>query len=359
MFKRVLMAAAVAAAVSTPAFAEVSISGSAEMDLFVRTNQADAQGTTLSEEIAIVVNIDGKDKLDNGATLKWRLAQKVATDYRYDSFGKREAWIGYADSWGELRFGNQFTNAYLTLDWPYGSKAQGNMSADFGALTDRWGDAITYFSPNFGGVNFTAQYKIGSDTKVNNTNTYGYDVGLNGSFGAFTLNAGYQYHNDAAVAVLPVDANGVVDVDIANGPDASTTLYFVGGRAVFGDVAVKALYKRNEWKDLGEKLTADQWLIGGTYSFGKNALSAGYQMLMDPKYNGNKIDSSVQQLSFQWDYSLSKNTGAFLQVRHHMYDSADQAVKFDGSVQGWQPAGANFNDAKSTTRVLVGTWTGF
>ena len=358
MFKRVLMAAAVAAAVSAPAFAEVSISGSAEMDLFVRTNQADAQGTTLAEEIAIVVNIDGKDKLDSGAMLKWRLAQKVATDYRYDSFGKREAWIGYADSWGELRFGNQFTNAYLTLDWPYGSKAQGNMSADLGSLTDRWGDAISYFSPDFGGFNFTAQYKIGNDTGKDNTLTNGYDLGLNGSFGAFTLNAGYQYHNDAVVGIIPVGANGNVS-GLASGPDASTSLYFVGGRASFGDVSVKALYKRNEWKDASDKLTADQLLIGGTYAFGKNALSAGYQILLDPELNGKSENSGVQQLSFQWDYSLSKSTGAFLQVRHHMYDDGNQGLKFDGSVQGWQPAGANFNDAKNTTRVLVGTWTGF
>ncbi|QKJ65717.1 porin [Deefgea piscis] len=358
MFKRVLMVAAIAAAVSAPAFAEVSINGSAEMDLFVRTNQAAAQGTTLAEEIAIVVNVDGKDKLDNGDTLKWRLAQKVATDWRYDGWGGREAWIGYAGNWGELRFGTQFTNAYLTLDWPYGSKAQGNLSADFGAVNDKWKDAITYFSPDFGGFNFTAQYKIGADTgskgtgKAANTLTNGYDIGVNGAFGPVAVNAGWQRHNDALFGQAPIGAGGSGDViqatDAVNG--ASTDMYFVGARGSFGDFSVKALYKNNTWKAEGNKLEVNQYLVGGTYSAGKNAFSLGWQEVLDGKYNGKDLDNSVQQISGQWDYSLSKNTGAFLQARYHMYGKDTQAFKVDGS------AGYKTDD---TLRVLVGTWTGF
>lgn len=380
MFKRVLMAVAVAAAVSAPAYAEVSINGSAEMDLFVRTHQAGAQGTTLAEEIAIVVNVDGKDKLDNGDTLKWRLAQKVATDWRYDGWGGREAWIGYAGNWGELRFGTQFTNAYLTLDWPYGSKAQGNLSADFGAVNDKWKDAITYFSPDFGGFNFTAQYKIGADTGTatngtaagfeidqktglvvpkaakagtnGNTLTNGYDIGINGAFGPVAVNAGWQRHNDALFGQAPIGAGGSGDViqasDAVKG--ASTDMYFVGARGSFGDFSVKALYKNNTWKAEGNKLEVNQYLVGGTYSMGKNAFSLGWQEVLEGKYNGKDLDNSVQQVSAQWDYSLSKNTGAFLQARYHMYGNDKQALKVDGS------AGYETSD---TLRVLVGTWTGF
>ena len=83
---------------------------------------------------------------------------------------------------------------------------------------------------------------------------------------------------------------------------------------------------------------------------GKNAFSLGWQEVLDGTYNGKDLDNSVQQVSAQWDYSLSKNTGAFLQARYHMYGNDNQLFKVDGS------AGYKTSD---TLRVLVGTWTGF
>lgn len=160
MFKRALIVAAVAAACSASAFADVSISGSAEMDLFYRTNNTTDGGGKMLEEIAIVVNVDGSDKLDNGAKLNWRLAQKVATPDRFDSFGNREAWIGYADAkLGEVRFGNQFTNLYLTQDWPYGVKGLGGLFAE--PPIQGFANAITYASPSFGGFTFNLGYDLG------------------------------------------------------------------------------------------------------------------------------------------------------------------------------------------------------
>ena len=352
MFKRVLMAVAVAAAVSAPAFAEVSISGSAEMDLFYRTNQtADGNGKVW-EEVAIVINIDGKDKLDSGDTLKWRVAQKVATDYRYDSFGGREAWIGYQGGWGELRFGTQFTNSYLMLYWPYGVKGTGNLWADFGAHTDKWKDAVSYFSPNWGGFSFAAQYKLGSQDDASNTN----GLDLTASFGTdmFNIDAGYQGNYDQLVAAHSVGASGTSVSDaVVNG--ASTEVYHVGTRVRFGDFALRAGYKYNQW-DLGTVGNSDvnfsQYLVGGTFGFGKNAISLSYQLKDEVEVRGVDYDNEIQQVAFQWDYALSKNTGAFLQARHQWFDEKKVALP------GWALDGWNGKES-SVSRVLVGTWTGF
>ncbi|AZN36708.1 porin [Iodobacter ciconiae] len=367
MFKRALIVAAVAAACSTPAFADVSINGSAEMDLMFGTNRstgASSSGGELYEETAIVINIDGSDQLDNGSKLKWRVAQKVATDYRYDTFGGREAWIGYAGGWGELRAGTQFVNSYLNvLDWPYGVNGSGNLLADFGTSPDKWKDSLNYMSPKFGPVSFAAQYKIGDKAGVagkGDTNTYAYDLTGNVAFANFNIDGGYQLQNDRAfVQMALASGNGPADWADVTEAGNETRLAFLGGRATFGDFNVRALYKRNYVKyGAGtSSLDVGQWLIGGGYNFGKNSINVSYQQIMDAKLAGgvrianggrDKLDSGVQQFAGQWGYMLSKNTQFFVQGRYHKYDSK-ASTHFDGSTP----------DSGNSARITVGTWTGF
>ncbi|WP_028453219.1 porin [Chitinilyticum aquatile] len=364
MFKRVLIASALAAAFAVPAMAEVAISGSAEMDLMVGTNRAEgnSSGTQLYEEIAITINVDGKDKLDNGDTLSWRLAQKVATDWKYDSWGAREAWIGYEGSWGNLRFGNQFTDTYLTLDWPYGVNGSGNMTADQGTLAvwtgrDGFGGSIRYATPSFSGVGLTAQYIIGSYA-ADGSNADGWDLGLNGSWGGFNLNAGYQVLNNRAHTQQSFGGDTASWLNV-KGSQNETELYFVGARYNFGDFNLRGLYKHNSVTLNNVEAEADQWLIGGGYSFGKNSITVSYQQLMDADVSGGanpgSRNSGAQQIAGQWNYSISKNSVFFVQGRYHMYDSTSNDVggnyspRYDGSVAS----------KDNSFRLTVGTWTGF
>ncbi|MCX7204511.1 MAG: porin [Proteobacteria bacterium] len=385
MFKRALIVAAVAAACSAPAFADVSINGSAEMDLMFGTNRetgAGKSGGELYQETAIVINFDGSDKLDNGSTMKWRVASKVATPDRYDGFGGREAWIGYAGTWGELRAGTQFVNSYLNvLDWPYGVNGSGNLTADFGTSQDKWKDSLNYMSPKFGPVSFAAQYKIGdkagpaaakyslnAETGKNDftpagkgdTNTYAYDLTGNVAYANFNLDAGYQQQNDRAfVQMALANGNGPANWGDVTEAGNESRLAFAGARATFGDFNVRGLYKRNYVKVGGGASSVDvnQWLIGGGYNFGKNSINISYQQIMDAKLAGglraaNKgsdtVDSGVQQFAGQWGYMLSKNTQFFVQGRYHKYDSK-ASTHFDGSTA----------DSGNSTRITVGTWTGF
>ncbi|WP_028451423.1 porin [Chitinilyticum aquatile] len=356
MIKQSVLAVALALAFAAPAMAEVTISGSAEMDLMVGTNRAEGSGsgTQIYEEIAIVLNVDGKDKLDNGDTLSWRLAQKVATDYKYDSWGRREAWIGYEGSWGNLRFGNQFTDTYLTLDWPYGINGSGNLTSDFGALAvwtgQGMGGSIRYSSPSLSGLNLTAQYILGS-YNADGSNADGWDLGLNGSWGGFNLNAGYQLLNNRALGANAVGNEPQVAFNITNNT-AETQLYFVGARYNFGDFNVRGLWKGNKHEANGISLEYDQWLIGGGYSFGKNSINLSYQQVMDADVSGGARpgdrDSGLQQFAGVWNYSLSKNSIFFVQGRYHKYDSA-VAPRMDGAVAS----------KDNSFRLTVGTWTGF
>ncbi|WP_028451422.1 porin [Chitinilyticum aquatile] len=359
MFKRILMASALAAAFAVPAMAEITISGSAEMDLMIGTNRAEGadSGTQLYEEIALMINVDGKDKLDNGDILSWRLAQKVQTDWRYNGWGEREAWIGYEGGWGNLRFGNQFTDNYLFMDWPIGMSGAGNMTADSGTLLvwtgakgEGMGGSIRYASPSFSGVDFSAQYVLGSYA-ADGANADGWDLFLHGGWNGFDLNAGYQVLNNRAYTQVAIgnDTGNYINV---KGDGNKTEMYYVAARYKFGDFNLRGMWRHNDLTEGSVSTEADQWLIGGGYTFGKNSLVLSYQQVMDADVSGGanpgSRDSGVQQIAGDWKYSLSKNSVFFVQGRYHMYDS-NLSPHQDGSVAS----------ASNSFRLTVGTWTGF
>ncbi|MBM5572798.1 MULTISPECIES: porin [Deefgea] len=364
MFKRILMGSLLATAFAAPAMAEVSISGSAEMDFFYRTNQASNNGDgAFGQEIAIIVNVDGKDKLDSGDTLKWRLAQKVATDYRYDSFGQREAWIGYEGGWGELRFGNQFSNQYLALDWPYGAQGQGNLWADFGAQKVQYSKAVSYFSPKFGGFDFQAQYDLGSGT----SDARAYEVTAKYVQGGLRLDAGFHEAKNDGHASSEALVFGGSTWGSGNDFSKENTVraYNVGAIYKFDNgFDIAAGMKRNEWSgDVDNsihggngKTTVDQYLVRAGYTTGKHNFNLGYQRVADSKTDGVTANDGMDVINAQYNYALSKNTSAFVQARHHMMDDANKSSVMHGA---WQLDGAANGGKDSATRILVGTWTGF
>ena len=380
MFKRALVAASVAAVFAAPAFADVSISGSAEMDLFYRTNNtADGDGKLL-QEIAIVINVDGKDKLDSGDTLSWRLAQKVATPDRFDSWGIREAWIAYGGSWGTLKFGNQWSDTYLIQDWPYGSKG---FSGTVGEVPNTgFAQGITYATPSFGGFNGSIGYDFVDGTL---DDAYAWEIAGHLALGSINFDAGYYASEDAlpqpqGVAnwnTLTTKANrwdGGVNPDCIDdtavvgnqctsggGEGSSFNNWIVGARGSFGDFAFRAAVRgaNRTSNDVvagaqtGTTTDIDQigYLLGGTYSFGKQALSLGYFWQEADVEGADDDDNTFQTIGFQWDYALSKNTGAFVQIRHNMVGD-----DWNGAI--WQNADG-LADGDNSTRFLVGTWTGF
>jgi predicted porin len=364
MFKRALIVAAVAAACSASAFADVSISGSAEMDLFYRTNNTTDGGGKMLEEIAIVVNVDGSDKLDNGAKVNWRLAQKVATPDRFDSFGQREAWIGYADAkLGEVRFGSQFSNVYLTQDWPYGVKGLGGVFAE--PPIQGFANAVTYASPSFGGFSFNLGYDLGLGG--GKTNGHAGEVAAHYAAGGFAADAGYIATQNATAQGPGLEViKGKTDADkdqvvgnrgnrlhFADGESQKVAI--IGARYNFDNgVNISGAWKRQTaTAATGVDHKQDFALARVGYVFGKQGLSLGLQRVFESKLDGAGQDNKIDNIAFQYDYSLSKNTGAFVQIRHNKLDHNGQKsgpfwVNLDG-----------LTNSDNSTRVLLGTWTGF
>ncbi len=377
--------------------AEVSLNGGAEMDFFYRTNQVlNQDGSTkgaFTEEIAITLNLDGNHDIDGFGAVTWRLAQKVATDWRYDNFGNREAWIGYdSEKLGTLRFGNQFSNLYLMLDWPYGAQGAGNIWADYGAHEVQYGRGVSYFSPVWNGLRFAMQYDLGGYSSANFydpeggsfTDAAGNAVsnGLASYAGEFNveykndlikLDAAYYVGKNSGSIDTVADVFGSASKYAMGGEHATAQnqaqVGFVGAFIYLGDLALNAGYKYNRWDgevmSLGltnqmDHQVINQLLVRAGYTMGKHNINLGYQLIADSELSnastGNqtvKQDDAVDVINFQYNYAHTEKLTSFLQIRHHM-------LRGEGSPfqAGWQVDGLNFAE-DNVTRILVGTYLAF
>ncbi|KPC53571.1 porin [Amantichitinum ursilacus] len=375
MFKRALIAAAVTATFAAPAFADVTISGAAEMDIFVRTHQAssssngDGGSSAILNETDLTLNFDGVDKLDSGDKLIWHVAQKVATPGTV-AWGSREAYIGLSGNWGTFRSGRVFAPSYLALDaFQWGA---GNLWEDYGANAVWFKSALAYTTPDFGGFGVQVAYDLG--TKTAQGQTWAVDAIATYNGNGLSLAGGYQQQKGVGVtgAANPAGGNfGAFNQDDAFTSGGDTGLkqefYFAQGNWDIGNgFTVRGGWKHNKWTDdnhvtngaygFSNSAENDQFLVAGAYSWGKNSVALGWQDIVNSKTDGNdNKDHDLNQIFGQYTYGLSKNTVSFLQVRYHKFkdDTARPLVAATWQVDG-TATGTN-----NGARVLVGTWTGF
>ncbi|AOY01873.1 porin [Jeongeupia sp. USM3] len=343
MFKRALVAASLAAAFAAPAFAEVTIGGSIEADIYIHGSNANGFRDEVELDVEPRLFFSGSDKLDNGSKVIWKIWTGVENyrEQKDKTWGNREAWGGWQGDWGTLRFGKTYAPSYLKLDWPYGNLGGAMHVAELGLVGFNPDNAITYDSPNWGGFSFSGQYSfLGQQNQVDGVDQeYFVDVTAGYSGGGFMIDAGYQQ----------AEANAVVGGVLTHQQDPSK-FWFVAGGYNFGAFTVKAGYKgwENSWAGLaGDQ---NQYFVQGIYSAGKHTVGLTYNYFDDVEQNGSKINDSDSNVIYgQWNYSLSNNTVAYVQGRYSM--AGENAVM-----------GANYatlaKDSDSY-RLLFGTWTGF
>ncbi|AMC33273.1 porin [Janthinobacterium sp. B9-8] len=339
MFKRALIVAAVAAACSASAYAEVTISGSAELDVMYYTNQtADGKGK-FAIDTPVVLNFDGVDKWDNGMSTIWRISQKPGPGGSDKAtapaaFGTREAYIGVKGNLGSVKFGRIFQATYLQKDWPYLTDGSGNTGQDRG-VTDAafWDNAVGY-EGSFGAVNVFASADLGTGFTDKRNGTQGYELGGGAKFGAFHVDASYLAKKNGTAAVS------------ASGYDST---FFVGARGAFGPVTLSLDWAHDKYDRTDVKEDAIHGKVG--YNFNdKLSLNAGWTHIKDNGGGDNKAD----QLSTQLGYNVSKNTMAFVQYRYiKLGDAGKNPVGFTYQAQGMA------GNKDSMQRLVVGTWTGF
>jgi predicted porin len=360
-------------AVSTSLLAEVklgesgvSANGSVELDLFGRTNTTGKDGkdtTTSAMEIATTLNIDGKHDSDMGYLI-WRVATKIATDWRYDSLGFREAWAGVDGKYGKFIAGNQFSTMYLTMDWPYGAQGMGNLFGDLGAHEVQYSRAISYTTPNLAGFTLNGQYDIGGYGENQNTgeinHSYAYEASLNYNNNGLRADLGYYMGKNNGTLDYTADAfNGArgAQASAVSALENTASVYLAALKYNIGAFDFNLAYKYNLWDgelndgSFVDKMNNSDALVRVGYSFlEKNKIDLGYQMITETKDEATSYYSAVNTVNFQYTRTISQNAVAFLQVRHHMFDSTELDHMWIDAHQGNQD---------SATRFLIGYWVGF
>ncbi|MBM3115162.1 porin [Jeongeupia naejangsanensis] len=354
MFKRALVAASLAAAFAAPAFAEVTIGGSIESDIYIHGSNADGIRDEVELDVEPRLFFSGSDKLDNGSKVIWKIWTGVE-NYRAQNdktWGNREAWGGWQGDWGTLRFGRIYTPSYLKLDWPYGNLGGAMHVAELGLVAYNPDNSIAYDSPNWGGFSFSGYYSfLGQQNQVDGVDQeYMFDVTAGYSGGGFMIDAGYQ---EAAANSL-VKQNGA---DVLVHQEDPSKFWFVAGGYNFGAFTLKGGYKgwENSWG--GQTGDQNQYFVQGIYSAGKHTVGVTYNYFDDVDgvkladgSKGKLEDSSSQVVYGQWNYALSNNTSAYVQGRYAWNDK--------NGVIGADYANNGHADS-SSYRLLFGTWTGF
>jgi hypothetical protein len=342
-------------------------------------------------EVDSYINFNGRHNYTalGGGSIIWKTSSKVATDFRYDSFGMREAWGGLDTKYGKLIFGHQLGNIWYAMDSYWGGSAgMGFLSADYGVSQQDFGNAIQYVSPVFAGFTIKVLADVGSRVAysnvsssniansqlpadafpVSNSEAYEFYGNYENTFDNVKLRVDLGYYH----AVNDNNLSGFTGKFDSKGTNPDNLLhnnadtFMVGTSVNVSNFKVALSYKYDAMQ--GETLwgTIDE---GKTFSFQTISLMFGYEMnfgKVDLGYNmiivPNDVASystdligtagNVSSVNAQYTHYLNekKTFTSFVQFRYAMYEEeTDMFFVTDGK---------NFNE-KSSARLLVGLWYGF
>ncbi|HVE11571.1 MAG TPA: porin [Paraburkholderia sp.] len=292
----VIVAFAVLAA--RPACAEVTLYGI--LDTFVGYANAGGKGAQTSEQsgglYASRFGFRGSEALGGGLRATFDLENGILTNNGAATDStlafSRNAWVGLASNYGEVRFGRQ--NSVLLIMHSkfdaFNGGTYGSFLHNASTFSFRYDNMITYWSPNLAGFTFSAGVSLGGQTSPHDA--------LNVYVGSAEYQRGPLY-----LGVSHAEQNG------ANGQNNTKTT-FAGGSYQFGNLTgYFGFYRGN---NLGSNLNTN---VQGKYH-SVYQLSAGYMVTPALRLAagiGYAQDSTAQhnnagELSVGAFYNLSKRT---------------------------------------------------
>lgn len=307
MFKRVLLAASVAAVFAAPAFAEVTIYGSARTSIEY-SKSADVSRVRLVDESSRL-GFKGSDKLDNGMTVFWKSEHRIrvgaselnGTNNASTGFGNRDSYVGVESKAGTFTFGKQsdsygdWTLISPVLDGVVSNSEDSNLyQAESGG---RKTNVAKYVSPVFSGFQVSASYDFGSKSAA--TNNYGYSTLLTWSNDMFNVGAAYHGTHDG-------------DWDTITAGEKLKAFALGGGVKFSQALLVSGHWERVKYSQVDSK--RDYFGIGANYAVGKWGFNALALMANEAKKAGVKQDDGAYQINLGARYALSKQTTALANV---------------------------------------------
>ncbi|WP_323121246.1 porin [Burkholderia alba] len=348
---RTLLAAGVAGALVSPAYAQSSVTlyGTVDTGIIYSTNQqtTHADGSTSGGHawqmgggnlVPSRFGLQGSEDLGGGWKAAFALEQQFLSANGQALQGgtafSRQAWVGLRnDAIGTLSAGRQydsytdFLGAYVSSNnWstPYGSHLGDvdNLNAAF-----NFNNALKFTSADYHGLTFGGTFSLGGQAG-NFATKRGYSMAAAYNRAPFSLSVGYLNLRQPLDAALG-GADGYIGDFSCGNPDAmycqlqnavSMKAFGVGGSVTLGDAMVALTYTHTRLGDSqffastaqprGASISFDIAELNATYAF-TPALRGGVAYIFNNAKADSRGTTRFHQVNLGANYSLSKRTALY------------------------------------------------
>ena len=315
MRKKLFTALPLVALASTAAFAQSSVTIFGNVDQGVTYINGDNNWSGLqSGSSDSYIGFRGTEDLGQGLKAQFWLESGILADEGSGDSGnglnfKRRATVGLLGNFGAVHLGRDETAAYRGMKrfdvfnnaGIGGTQMWGTRLNSTDASYDprRKDNMVGYYSPNWGGLHFGANYAFGESSN---------DTWKTGAYAGVSAN----YDNGPWSATLAAEQQNGITMPIAGTPNnLRERAYSAGVGYDFGNFKVAGAYRRSDLKnnDVGS-------LQGDTYTIGVAApvnaagvVKASYNRYERETFGGG--DAKADQLSVGYEHNLSKRTAVY------------------------------------------------
>ena len=317
--KRKLLAAAVASACATPAFAQIPEG----LQIYGRVNVTAERITT--DNSATRANNSNYEFVDNSSRIGFRYNKELVPGtkaiFQIESrvnltdgntlLTSRDSYAGLqGDSYGTIRIGRTIGPVYYaTYDYISMHNHDTGTSSDAllaGTVVGNAGfmnNTLWYTSPKFGGFTIDFAYSLlgearGGSTGSNPNMDQPRHIGLVGSYDAGPLHLALSYAN----------TKNDSDLDLAAGDPATpanATAWTFGGAYDFKFMVLGALWEKAERDTLTGSVDSDYWRVAVMFPFGQHELHLNYGLV---DADG---DTGAKQYTVGYNYNITKLTKVY------------------------------------------------
>lgn len=291
---------------------------------------------TSVENISSRWGLRGSESLGGGMNAIFQLESGFSIDTGAGGGFSREAWVGVNGGFGELKLGYGLTPYDDVLGWAHhqGANSWENRNNGFSggagfakqnlftnftgsgncnsvAFDARYGNSISYATPNVSGLQLRTQYALIGE--AGSSSCSGWDTAVRYSNGPVRLGVAYALHRN------------FTSLGAALHNDDAMRAY---GSFNFGPVLVDGTYEAARYKtpgktykykywEIGAVAPLGAWTLGAQYSQRDNGLAAGYvlpsgttgaSIAINATTLGKWEQGGGKHTSLTVDYALSKRT---------------------------------------------------
>jgi len=338
-----IIALAVAAAFSTPAFADVGFYGivDASVGYVTAKNQKSALSASSGAQSTSRLGVKATEDIGNGMTAIANVEYGIDTEDSATTLTARQKMLAVAGDFGTVATGYLQTAAYdflVKYDPIFGSSSSTQTIVGAGHLVGPTGQraqrALAYISPNINGMVFAANYVVAltgngavGQPDVTGSNSFTPDsaviLSANYAVDALSVGAVYATMDSGKDKTGALAASGVA----GSTPGVKTSEYAFGGSYDLGPAKVYGTYQSQKTDDpvltkadslisLAGIYPVPTGFVGVLYASGKKqdsaslgatALTAGYVHNFTKQTNGYILFSNVKNGSGTHAYSVSGN----------------------------------------------------